>query len=67
MTEDQLEKSARALCKIRGLDADQKVTYTDITSGRPLRAPRWFALKNEVTAFAQLTEAIKAGKAKKKG
>jgi hypothetical protein len=49
MTEDQIERAARALCRMRGLDPRELVE----------RVPRWCHAAKEISAALQIQQAIK--------
>lgn len=65
MTEDQIERAARALCRMRGLDPDEMVGH-DAPVGpgwyQPavmLSSPRWEFFAHEIRAALQIQQAIK--------
>jgi len=65
MTEKQLEKAARELCKIRGEDPEQRVNYEG-NQGSYInsRAPRWYVFKEEIENHLNIEKAIRVGRKK---
>jgi hypothetical protein len=65
MTEDQIKRAARALCRMRGLDPNERVTqkapnglggfFDDVVD----RGWRWEFVVSEIRAALQIQEAIK--------
>jgi len=59
MNEEKLEKAARKLCELRGLDPDERVGH-----GHPdgyavmLYSPRWKLVAGEIESTLQVLEAI---------
>lgn len=62
MTDAQLEKAARILCRKIGIDPDGEVplTYPDNNHGQLIRryAPAWVNLKQDILHHIMIEEAI---------
>jgi hypothetical protein len=64
MTEDQIERAARALCRMRGLDPDGIVGHdapvgpSGYQPGVMLCSPRWQLVAREIRTALQIQQAI---------
>lgn len=62
MTDTQIEAAARELCRLRGLDPDERLTRRE-ASGLPLgRFARWEVVADEVRAAEQVQAALAVGR-----
>lgn len=60
MTDDQIERAARVLCRMRGLDPDKHVCRELPHGGvGNWHGPQWLVYEDEVRAALQIQEAIK--------
>jgi hypothetical protein len=65
MTEDQIERAARALCRMRGQAPDERVTQEvfnglrGFVEGLQVRGCRWEFAAYEIRAVLQIQQAIK--------
>jgi hypothetical protein len=64
MTEEQIEKAARKLCELRGIDPDRRVSHAAPPTSMGyvpavlMYSPAWTLVASEIRGFWMMIEAI---------